>query len=53
MDYTIGGADPVWRGDEGTDISAVRAGYVSITPLNLDMTDYKAIVEMERWRFQK
>ncbi len=49
--YTIGGADPVWTGDEGTDIAAVRAAYVSITPLNLDMTDYKALVEMERWRF--
>ena len=49
--HTIGGADPVWTGDEGTDITAVRAGYVSITPLNLDMTDYKEIVEMERWRF--
>jgi len=49
--YTIGGSDPVWTGDEGTDISAVRGGFVSITPLNLDMTDYKAIVEMERWRF--
>lgn len=51
VSYTIGGSDPVWTGDEGTDIAAVRAGYVSITPLNLDMTDYKAIVEMERWRF--
>jgi 5'-nucleotidase len=50
--YTIGGADPVWTGDERTDIAAVRGGYVSITPLNLDMTDYKAIVEMERWRFE-
>jgi len=51
VSYIIGGSDPVWTGDEGTDISAVRAGYVSITPLNLDMTDYKALVEMERWRF--
>lgn len=52
VSYTIGGSDPVWTGDEGTDITAVRAGYVSITPLNLDMTDYKALVEMERWRFE-
>jgi len=51
VQHTIGGSDPVWTGDEGTDIAAVRAGFVSITPLNLDMTDYKAIVEMERWRF--
>jgi 5'-nucleotidase len=50
--YTIGGSDPVWKGDEGTDIAAIRGGYVSITPLNLDMTDYRAIVEMERWRFE-
>lgn len=50
--YTIGGSDPVWKGDERTDIAAVRGGFVSITPLNLDMSDYKAIVEMERWRFE-
>ncbi|HEX5132662.1 MAG TPA: 5'/3'-nucleotidase SurE [Candidatus Krumholzibacteria bacterium] len=50
--YTIGGRDPVWREDDGTDIAAVRLGYVSITPLDLDLTHYKAIVEMERWRFE-
>jgi 5'-nucleotidase len=50
--YTIGGRDPVWREDDGSDIAAVRMGYVSITPLHLDLTHYKAIVEMERWRFE-
>ena len=50
--YTIGGKAPVWREDDGTDIAAVRMGYVSITPLHLDLTQYKAIVEMERWRFE-
>jgi 5'-nucleotidase len=50
--YTIGGRDPVWRDDDGSDIAAVRMGYVSITPLDLDQTHYKAIVEMERWRFE-
>ena len=49
--YTIGGEDPVWRDDDGSDISAVRTGYVSVTPLHLDLTHYKAVVEMERWRF--
>jgi 5'-nucleotidase len=49
--YTIGGEDPIWKADDGTDISAVRMGYVSVTPLQLDLTDYKAIVEMEQWRF--
>jgi 5'-nucleotidase len=48
--YTVGGKDPVWQTDEGTDIAAVRMGYVSVTPLHLDLTHYKAIVEMELWR---
>ena len=50
--YTIGGREPVWRDDDGTDIAAVRLGYVSVTPLHLDPTDYKSIVELERWRFE-
>ncbi|HET6349255.1 MAG TPA: 5'/3'-nucleotidase SurE [Candidatus Krumholzibacteria bacterium] len=50
--YTIGGQAPVWRDDDGSDISAVRGGYVSVTPLHLDVTDYRAIVDMERWRFE-
>jgi len=49
--FTIGGDAPVWKEDDGTDIGAVRLGYVSVTPLHLDLTHYKAIVEMERWRF--
>jgi 5'-nucleotidase len=52
MSFTINGEEPVWKEDNGTDIAAVRMGYVSITPLKVDMTDYKAIVEMERWRLE-
>jgi 5'-nucleotidase len=50
--YTVGGDEPIWKDDDGTDIAAVRLGHVSITPLHLDLTDYKAVVEMERWRLQ-
>lgn len=50
--YTIGGEEPVWRDDDGSDIAAVRMGYVSVTPLNLDLTDYRALVDMERWKFE-
>jgi len=49
--YTIGGKDPVWRETEGADIAAVRRGFVSVTPLNLDMTDHDTLDSMERWRF--
>lgn len=50
--YTIGGEAPVWKDDDGSDIAAVRMGFVSVTPLKLDLTDYRAIVDMERWRFE-
>ena len=29
--------------DEGTDFGALEQGYVSITPLHLDLTDFQAL----------
>jgi 5'-nucleotidase len=37
--YWIGGEDPVWRPVPGTDFHAVDAGFVSVTPMHLDLTD--------------
>lgn len=34
---------PVWEESEGSDQDAVAAGKVSITPLHLDLTDYRGI----------
>lgn len=47
--YWIGGEEPTWEEDETSDFSAVSAGYVSVTPLILELTDYRAVVEMESW----
>ncbi len=33
---------PVWESEPGTDHAAVAAGKVSVTPLQLDLTDYEA-----------
>jgi len=38
--YWIGGGDPDWEREEGTDFDAVDRKFVSVTPLHLDMTDY-------------
>jgi 5'-nucleotidase len=38
--YWIGGGEPDWEREEGTDLDAVDRGFVSITPLHLDFTDY-------------
>lgn len=37
--YWIGGGDPVWEPIPDTDFNEVHSGYISITPLKLDMTD--------------
>jgi 5'-nucleotidase len=38
--YWIGGGEPDWEREEGTDLDAVDRKMVSITPLHLDFTDY-------------
>ncbi len=35
---------------EGTDVEAVLSGYVSITPLQLDLTAYRLMDTLEAWR---
>jgi 5'-nucleotidase len=38
--YWIGGGEPDWEREEGTDFDAIDRKMVSITPLHLDLTDY-------------
>ena len=45
-------SDPVTHGGEHeTDVSALRKGRVTLTPLDFDLTKRSALVEMERWAF--
>ena len=34
---------PEWQKEEGTDHAALSAGLVSVTPLHLDLTDYRGL----------
>lgn len=45
--YWIGGEDPIWKPIEGTDFHAVDQGFVSMTPMQLNLTDAQAMVEMQ------
>lgn len=47
--YWIGGEDPIWKPIEGTDFHAVDAGFISVTPMQLNLSDVKAQVEMQQW----
>ena len=44
--YWIGGEAPTGVNEDGTDVGALAAGYVSITPLQLDLTHYKAMEKL-------
>lgn len=47
--YWIGGEAPSGVPDDGTDIGAIAEGYVSITPLHLDLTDYRRSQALSAW----
>lgn len=47
--YWIGGEMPAGQADEGTDVKALLDGYVSITPIHLDLTNHRLIQELESW----
>jgi 5'-nucleotidase len=46
--YWIGSTPPSGDLEEGTDLSAVAEKFVSMTPLHLDLTDYRSIEALER-----
>lgn len=44
--YWIGGDPPTWHPGQDTDFEAIQAGYVSITPLHLDLTHHESIARL-------
>lgn len=48
--YWIGGEPPTGLTDEvGTDLWALANGYISITPIHLDMTNHTLVTQIEHW----
>jgi 5'-nucleotidase len=47
--YWIGGGPPLWDQREASDILAVQDGYVSVTPLQMDLTHYEALRRLGEW----
>jgi 5'-nucleotidase len=50
--YWIGGEAPSGVLEEGTDFGSLKAGYVSITPLQLDLTACAAMDVMKDWTWK-
>jgi 5'-nucleotidase len=51
--YFIGGDAPTSVPERGTDVGALAEGYVSVTPLQLDLTAYRAVTDMNTWQWEE
>jgi len=50
--FWIGNGEPTWKDDRGTDINAIRANRISITPVHLDLTNHTAIGKLKDWKLR-
>jgi 5'-nucleotidase len=48
--YWIGGGDLGFENVPGTDFHAVHGGAISITPLHLDLTNYRSFAALATWQ---
>lgn len=51
--YWIAGDAPTGVPERGTDIGALAEGYVSVTPLHLDLTAYRALTDLNTWSWDQ
>ena len=49
--YWIGGEAPTGVDESGTDFGELKAGFVSITPLHLDLTAHGLIKDINEWNW--
>ncbi len=50
--FWVGGGTSTWTGGEGSDHGAVAEGYVSVSPLHLDLTNYPLLETVREWRLK-
>jgi len=50
--YWIGGEAPTGVPERGSDVGALAEGFVSITPLQLDLTAYRALTDLNTWQWE-
>ena len=50
--FWIGGGTITWTGTENSDHLAVAEGYISITPLHMDLTNYSLLETVKGWSLE-
>ena len=48
--FWIGGGISAWAGADNADFRAVEDGFISVTPLHLDLTNYQTLEEISGWQ---
>ncbi|OGU07812.1 MAG: 5'/3'-nucleotidase SurE [Gemmatimonadetes bacterium RBG_16_66_8] len=48
--YWIGGGQISWSGSEDSDFLAIRDGFISVTPLHVDLTSYALLERVRQWK---
>jgi 5'-nucleotidase len=51
--YEIYGWQPGYEEIEGTDLSAVAAGRIAVTPIHFDLTDHGGLESLRGWGFEE
>jgi 5'-nucleotidase len=51
--FWIGGGTVTWTGGEQSDHRVVAEGYISLTPLHMDLTNYDLIETVHGWDLEK
>ena len=51
--YWIGGDAPTGVPEYGTDVGALAEGFVSVTPLQLDLTAYRVLANLNTWQWNE
>jgi 5'-nucleotidase len=51
--YWVIGSCPTGITEPGTDITALADGFISVTPLKIDLTDFGAINELTNWTWEE
>jgi 5'-nucleotidase len=50
--YWIGGEAPTGIEEEDTDFGAIKQGFISVTPIQLDLTDINALTVLQTWKWR-
>ncbi|MHB1327802.1 MAG: 5'/3'-nucleotidase SurE [Gemmatimonadales bacterium] len=50
--FWVGGGDVTWTVDPESDQAAVHQGYISVTPLHMDLTNYRLMEAVGAWALE-